>query len=361
MPVFVSGLELSRRFFHEAVRPLVTSMFPKLHYAAALLGPGSEVLGFDNKLSVDHDWGPRLFILLQEKDIEQRDAIGDLLSHSLPETFATYPVSFPDPVEPRMRMMTRPLSGPIKHRVIAITVRDFVRVQLGYDLTQPLEAADWLTFRSHVLGELVAGEVYQDEVGELTAVRTRFAWYPHDVWLYLLACGWQRIGQEEHLMPRAGSVGDELGSALIGSRLVHDIMSLCFLLERQYTPYPKWFGTAFGRLRSAPELTPLLWRAEIASAWGERSEALAQAYEVLARLQNELGVCRALPSTVSHFYDRPFPVIHGGRFAQALVAQIADPAVRQLAAGRLIGNVDQWSDNTDVGGVAREKLRQLYG
>lgn len=360
MPIFVSGLELSRRFFHEAVHPLLAAEFPALRYAAALLGQGSEVLGFDNELSIDHDWGPRLFILLREEDIGQRDAIGNLLSHKLPETFEKYPVSFPDPVEPRMRVMSRPLAGPIKHRVIAITVRDFVRVQLGYDLTQPLEAADWLTFRSHVLGELVAGEVYQDEVGDLTAVRTRFAWYPHDVWLYLLACGWQRIGQEEHLMPRAGSAGDEAGSALIGSRLVRDIMNLCFLLERKYAPYPKWFGTAFGRLRSAPELTPLLWRAEIASTWTERSEALAQAYEILARLQNKLGVCRAQPATVSDFYDRPFPVIHGERFARALVKQITDPAVRQIAAGRLIGSVDQWSDNTDIGGVEREKLRQLY-
>jgi hypothetical protein len=360
MSVFVSGLELSRRFFHEAVRPLLTGVFPGLRYAAALLGPGSEVLGFDSEISTDHDWGPRLFVFLREEDIEQRDAIGNLLSQRLPETFAGYPVSLPAPVEPRTRVMTRPLAGPVKHRVIAITVHDFMRIQLGYDLTQPLEATDWLTFPSHALGELIAGEVYQDEVGELAAVRSRFAWYPHDVWLYLLACGWQRIGQEEHLMPRAGSVGDELGSALIGSRLVRDIMNLCFLLERQYAPYPKWFGTAFRRLHSAPELAPLLWRAEIASTWSERSEALAQAYEVLARLQNESGVCRTQSSTVSHFYDRPFPVIHGGQFAQALVAQIADPAVRQLAVGRLIGNLNQWSDNTDMEGIAREKLRQLY-
>lgn len=256
--------------------------------------------------------------------------------------------------------MTRPLSGPVKHRIIPITVRNFVRVQLGYDLTQPLAAADWLTFPSHALGELIAGEVYQDEVGELTDIRTRFSWYPHDVWLYLLASGWQRIGQEEHLMPRAGFVGDEMGSALIGSRLVRDVMNLCFLLEKQYAPYPKWFGTAFQRLRSAQELGPLLWRAQQASTWTERSEALAQAYEALARLQNELQVCQSLPETVSSFYDRPFPVIHGERFAQALVEQITDPAVRQIATQSLIGSINQWSDNTDMEGIARKKLRQLY-
>lgn len=362
MPVFVSGLDLSRHFFQEAVRPLLAAAFPSLPYAAALLGPGSEVLGFDTAMSVDHDWGPRLFIFLREEDAEQRDAIGNLLSQCLPETFAGFPVSFPQPVEPRttIERMLRPLTGPVKHRVIPITVRDFVRIQLGYDLLQPLESADWLTFPSHSLGELVAGEVYQDAVGELSAVRERFAWYPHDIWLYLLASGWQRIGQEEHLMPRAGYVGDELGSALIGSRLVRDIMHLCFLLERQYAPYPKWFGTAFKRLHSAPELEPLLWRAMQASTWNERTAALAQTYEVLARLQNELKVCQALPTTTSPFYDRPFPVIHGERFAQALVAQITDPTVYRIAAQGLIGNVNQWSDSTDIEGVPREKLRQLY-
>lgn len=362
MSVFVSGLDLSRRFFQEMIRPLLANAFPDVRYAAALLGPGSEVLGFDTEMSVDHDWGPRLFVFLREKDAEQGDAIGNLLSQQLPETFAGYPVSFPTPVEPRtlIERMIRPLTGPVKHRVIPMTVRKFVRVQLGYELAQSLEAADWLTFPSHALGELTAGEIYQDEVGELTAMRTRFAWYPHDLWLYLLAAGWQRIGQEEHLMPRAGSLGDELGSALIGSRLVRDIMNLCFLLEKQYAPYPKWFGTAFGRLHSAQELAPLLWQAQQAQIWNERTEALAHAYEVLARLQNELKVSRTLPTTVSRFYDRPFPVIHGGRFTQALVQQIADPAVRHIVAQRLIGNINQWSDNTDMEGVAREKLRQLY-
>jgi hypothetical protein len=206
----------------------------------------------------------------------------------------------------------------------------------------------------------VAGEVYHDGVGELTALRSRFAWYPYDVWLYLLASSWQRIGQEEHLMPRAGFVGDELGSALIGSRLIRDVMNLCFLMEKQYAPYSKWFGTAFKRLHCAQELLPILWRAQQAPIWTEREEALSHAYEILARMHNALGISRQLPATVSHFYDRPFQVIHGGLFAQALVKQIADPEVQRIAAQRLIGNINQWSDNTDIEGIEREKRRKLY-
>ena len=360
MPVFVSGLDLGRRFFQEIVRPLLTSAFPTLRYAAALIGPGSETLGFDTEMSTDHDWGPRLFLFLREEDAAQGDVISDLLSYQLPETFADFATSLPPPASPKVSMITRLLTGPVKHRVIPISVRDFVRVQLGYDLTLPLEAVDWLTFPSHALGEMVAGEVYHDDIGELSAVRTRLEWYPYDVWLYLLACGWQRIGQEEHLMPRAGYVGDEPGSALIGSRLVRDIMNLCFLMEKRYAPYAKWFGTAFQRLQCAQEIGPLLWRAQQASTWSERVDTLARAYEVLARMQNALQVCGALPASASPFYDRPFPVIHAELFAQALIERITDPAVQYIAQQGLIGSINQWSDNTDMEGVEREKIRRLY-
>ncbi|GCE29310.1 hypothetical protein KDA_47940 [Dictyobacter alpinus] len=105
---------------------------------------------------------------------------------------------------------------------------------------------------------------------------------------------------------------------------------------------------------------PLLWRVQQASTWKERTKALARSYEVLARIQNALQVSRTLPTTVSLFYDRPFPVIHGEVFTRALIEQITDPAVRHIAAQGLIGNINQWSDNTDMEGIEREKIRQLY-
>ena len=56
MPQFIPGLELSRRFYIEAVRPILDKYFPSLPHAAALLGYGSEVLGFDDEVSTDHNW-----------------------------------------------------------------------------------------------------------------------------------------------------------------------------------------------------------------------------------------------------------------------------------------------------------------
>ncbi len=69
-----------------------------------------------------------------------------------------------------------------------------------------------------------------------------------------------------------------------------------------------------------------------------------------------------LPETVSQFFNRPFKVIDGGSFAQALVAQITDPAVKRVASRQLIGSIDQFSDNTDLrtAGDLQPTLRKLY-
>jgi hypothetical protein len=208
---------------------------------------------------------------------------------------------------------------------------------------------------------LTVGPVFQDEVN-LEPARARFAYYPHEVWLYLLASGWARIGQEEHLMGSAGLVGDEIGSALIGARLVRDLMRLCFLMERQYAPYPKWFGSAFSRLQCAPDLAPALRAVQLAATWQARERHLVEAYEYVASMHNQLGVTEPIPARAEPFFGRPLRVIWGDRRAAALRARISDPTLLRLARRRPIGGIDQFSDSTDLleDTSRRLALRLLY-
>jgi hypothetical protein len=364
MPTFIPGLELSGRYYAELVRPLLDRHFPNLPQAAALLGYGSEVLGFDTPMSMDHAWAPRLLLFLRPADLARAPEITALLARELPTHFLGFPLGVKaSESEPGIFFMDEnPRPGAVAHRVILTSLDDFVRAELDWTPSEPLTAVDWLTFPSQKLRSLTAGQVYFDSLGELTALRERLAWYPREVWLYLLASAWARIGEEEHLMPRAGFAGDELGSALIGSRLVRDVISLAFLLEKQYAPYPKWFGTAFQRLACAPELAPQLWQAQIAPTWPEREQALCAAYQRLAQLHNALGLTEPLPETVSSFHGRPFRVIHAEVFAEALQQQIRDPEVRRLAEKGLIGNLDQLSDNTTLRSDShwRQALKAFY-
>ena len=360
----LNGIQLSEGFYWEAVRPLLGQYFPGLAHAAALLGNGSEVLGYDDTTSTDHHWGPRVQLFLRPGDYDTSAAqLHAMLAERLPKRFGGYPTNFsePDQRDHGVQRLQEIEEGPVNHRVEVLTPAAFVWQQLNFDLAQPLQLLDWLTFPEQKLLTITAGAVFHDAVG-LIDIRRLFAYYPEDIWLYLLAAGWARVGQEEHLMGRAGQVGDELGSALIGSRLVRDIMRLCFLMERSYAPYPKWFGTAFRRLRSGPELYPVLQQALAAESWQDREVQLRLAYEYVARMHNTLGVTPLLPEQTRAFFGRPFQVIALHGFAEALWERIQDPEVRALAEETLIGSIDQISDNVDLvtNGRFRFALRNLY-
>ncbi len=364
MPDFIKGLELGRLFFEEAVRPVLEAEFPRLRYAAALLGTGSEVLGFDTEMSADHGWGPRFDLFLAEENFDAaRDAVRETLSHRLPHRFRGYPTSFtePDPADNGTQHADTRDSGPVRHKVELMTPRGFFLNYLAFDVNQEIEPADWLTFPEQKLRTVTSGAVFHDAVG-LDELRQRFSYYPRDVWLYLLASAWARVGQEEHLMGRAGSVGDELGSALIGARLVRDLMRLCFLMERAYAPYPKWFGTAFGQLACAGDLSPSLRAALAAGTWQERESHLAAAYGRVAAMHNALALTDPLPVEPRDFFGRPFRVIELHGFSAALLARITDERVRRIAARQPIGGIDLFSDSTDLVSYAswRALLRKLY-
>ncbi|TLN04124.1 DUF4037 domain-containing protein, partial [bacterium] len=309
-------------------------------------------------------WGPRLLLFLSDQDWPERAAVHEMLAMKLPSQFLGYFTHFspPNPEDHGTQLPRAPLPGePINHRVELNTPSAYCMDWLGWDVQAPLTAADWLTFPQQKLLAFTAGEVYHDDLG-LEELRGRLAYYPRDVWLYLLAAGWARVAQEEHLAGRAGYVGDELGAQLIAARLVRDAMRLAFLMERVYMPYAKWFGSAFARLNSAAALTPPLRGALAAPDWQAREAHLCAAYEILTGMHNRLGLAALLDETTRQFFNRPFRVLFAGRFSAAILAQIRDAEVRRIAARPPIGSIDLFSDNTDLLEPVewREKLRGLY-
>jgi hypothetical protein len=345
---FIPGIELARLFYQEAVRPILENDFPGLIYSAALLGTGSEVLGFDTEMSTDHSWGPRLFLFLQDSDHEKlADPIRLALGHQLPLTFRGFYTHYETtPEEPNTHIPGATDQRPITHRVVTDTFSNFLETYTGAALDKGISLLDWLLIPEQKLRTLTGGGLFHDGLGTVAPLRQKLAWYPHDLWLYLLSAQWQRIGQEEPFVGRTGIVGDETGSAVIASRLVRDLMRLCLLLERQYAPYPKWFGTGFSRLNCAPDLTPIFTTIHHAASWQKREDHLVTAYEYIAAMHNALAITPPIQSKVSYFHERPFRIIEGSDAAETTRQAIADEAVLALPPG--LGKVDQYIDSTDI-------------
>jgi hypothetical protein len=340
----MQGIELSRRFYDEVVGPWLARDFAGLGHAAALLGYGSELLGFDDAMSQDHNWGPRVWLYLTEADFAAHaDAIVAAFADAAPERFGDVPVGWFN--RPHLSGNGPHWRSDARHGLEVRTLEGAVRDVLGVELGQPLTNRAWLGLADQWLLELTGGAVFHDDDGRLTGLRERLAWLPRDVWLYKLASQWRRIAEEQAFVGRTGMVGDALGSRVIAARLVRDVMRMAFLVERRYAPYPKWFGSGFARLPCAAELSSILERVLDADAWHPREEALAEAYAAVGRLQQARGVPGAIAPRIGPYFGRPFTVINAEEIMAALRAEIEDEALKALP---VIGSLDQVSDSTAV-------------
>ena len=163
MPDFVPGRELARAFYEEAIAPAVA----KYEHAAALIGFGSDVLGFDSQRSTDHGWGPRfqLFVAADQIEGASRD-----VADALPDTFRGWPTRFGWDDEA------------VGHHVEIAEVGAWLTERLGVDPSEGLSSIDWLSMPHQRLAEVTRGPVFHDDSGVLTRVRAYLAWYPDQVW-----------------------------------------------------------------------------------------------------------------------------------------------------------------------------------
>jgi hypothetical protein len=325
-PAFVPGRALAAALYTEVVGDLVAGT----PHAAAFLGTGSDVLGYDTARSTDHGWGPHLQVFVAAAEVEP---VQQRIDRGLPATFRGWPTRFGwDGI-------------PERHWVEVTTLDRWLEDRLGFVPSAPIAVLDWLTTPQQLLLEATAGPVFHDDSGALTRVRSSLGWYDDQVWLWLLGCQWQRLSQEEAFVGRAAEVGDDLGSRIVAARLARDVVRLCFLLERRYAPYTKWLGTAFARLDAAAEIGPALDRALAAPDHAGREAGLATAYEAVARRFNALALTDPVDPSTCPYHGRPFQVLHAERFAAACFALVDDPVLRRLPP---IGAVDQFLDSTDV-------------
>ena len=132
-PIFIPSLALSSAFYTEIVAPILADAYPRLRYSAALIGYGSEVLGYDTARSTDHEWGPRLPLFVSDDDYAQ---------HAEAHTDASWAAAAAEPfgASPRTLGLQAPTacsnprpppSGPIVHKIHVYPLRGLLTHLLG--------------------------------------------------------------------------------------------------------------------------------------------------------------------------------------------------------------------------------------
>ncbi|WP_421361749.1 MULTISPECIES: DUF4037 domain-containing protein [Agrobacterium] len=320
--------------------------FSELPYAACRIGLGSEVLGYDTEISADHDYGPCVQVLLSEADFAATaDQLMSILDRRLPAKFEEWAVWYPTNVRPPKVDAREPGMLGSDHGVELYTLHAWCERFLGRQFSEDLSARDWLSYSEQLFLMVTAGAVFRDDLGELRALRSRLAYFPRDVWLYKLAAQWGRIAEERAYVGRTGEAGDEIGSRIIAARMVGNIMRLAMLIERQYAPYAKWFGTAFSRLECASELKPILLEILSAESWQTRESGLMRACQLAAELQIAKEVPGAIAPVLGTLHKRPFRFVDSLKIFDGLRAAIKDSQLQQLQE---FGGADQFLSSNFV-------------
>lgn len=347
MPNFIPGIKLNEMFYEEIVGPLMEKYFPNLPYSAALVGVGSDVLGYDSEISTDHNWGPRMQLFFRKQDFDRWVPYVDkMLRKNLPYTFKGFSTNF-TPENPQHYLKQQPKyikRGEVNHLIQFYTIQSFLQHYLYFDRDKNIRLKDWLTFPEQSLLDITSGRVYFDGLKEFNKMRAKFAYYPKDIWLYAIKAQWGKIGDELSHQARSGQEGDEIGSRISATKMVERIIRMAFLLERKYAPYHKWLGKAFANLNASEILAPRIRKILDTTDWKKRQLLIAKTHQVLGKMQNDLNITRKVSTKLIKFPGRKFPVMEVKHFMIALDEEIQDPGLKKLKY--LLGKIDQFIDHT---------------
>ena len=300
------GLELARYCYDYGGRQVLEEQFPSLlsRMAIGLVGEGSECFGFDDELSRDHDWGPAFCIWLDKADFRQFGTQVQAVYDSLHMKIPGYPV----------RQNGIYSTG----RVGCLCMQDWYIRYTGSS-EGPQTLLQWLRVPESFLATATNGEVFYDPQQHFSTIRNRLLnFYPEDVRIKKIVARAAVMSQAgQYNVPRCLRRGDMITSWLAMSEFFKAVMSMAYLLNRQYAPYYKWM---FRGLQSLPKLPRL--RAQLESL---------RATETAAAIEEQIdGICLNTLAELQRQELTDGSDSFLQEHCEAMMRRIRDPQLRQM-------------------------------
>jgi hypothetical protein len=233
----MQGLPLSRDYFRAHGLPMLRESFGDMidRIAVGLIGPGSECYGFDDAISRDHDWGPGFCLWLQQEDFATRGTELESAYRRLPQTFAGFG--------------PRRISPGEDGRMGVMSISGFYARYTGLD-HPPQTLREWLRIPDQNLSVCTNGEVFLDPADEVSAWRRALlAYYPEDIRRKKIASLCMTMAQTgQYNLARTLKRHEFFASRYAEMEFCRALMSMTFLLNRQYPPFYKWLHRATKQL-----------------------------------------------------------------------------------------------------------------
>jgi hypothetical protein len=325
---FIKGLELNEGFYTDIIKPLLDKNYQKLPYSAALLGYGSDVLGFDTEVSMDHNWGPRLQLFIDDKDLISE--LKNYFSYELPLQYKNYSVNFSKPGYDGTIRMEYTDKKPVNHLIEITTFEDYLKERYSMEKTSDFTRQDWLNFTDQSLVELTSGRVFYDGLNKINKMREELKFYPLDVCKLRMAVLWNYISNKEAFVGRSIALNDYIGLKLNTGRIVNYLIKLLFYLENKYIPYCKWFGSAFRQLDAYKDVNVLVMNLLKENIPERIEEYICILYEKVIEIHNRNRELPHLENKTRYYFNRPYKVIFSENIVSEIQDSIKDEAIKKV-------------------------------
>jgi hypothetical protein len=325
---FIKGLELNKGFYADIVKPLLDKKYPNLVYTASLLGYGSDVLGLDTETSMDHNWGPRLQLFVNDKNLIPE--LNNYFSFELPFLYKNFSVNFSKPGYDgtiRMKLIDK---KPINHLIEIITFEDYLKNRYSINKTNNFLYKEWLNFTDQNLIEITSGSVFHDGLKSVNNTREELKFYPLDICKLRLAVVWNYIWNKEAFIGRSISLNDYIGLKINANRIVNYLIKILFYLERKYIPYSKWFGSAFKQLNIYNDVSEIIINILEENIPERIEEKICILYEKVIEKHNKNKELPYLTNKTRYFFNRPYKVIFAENIVDELLNSIKDEEIKRI-------------------------------
>ena len=248
-----SNLERSREFYETVGKEMIHTHFPEWEnrIAVGLVGEGSDCYGFDDEISMDHDYEVGFCMWLTDADYEK-------IGHALQEEYDKLVKN----------------ENCLKYRRGVFRVNDFYNKLLESSENFEKEfSLDYQKVEEFQLAAATNGIVFRDDMGVFSDIRKKLlAYYPENVWRGKLAQSIHEFSQyAQSNYARMMARGDELTAKICVGKAIESAMDLIYLLGRTYAPYYKWKKKGLEKFPLSQKILPLLEKlAELSSqreAW----------------------------------------------------------------------------------------------
>lgn len=237
----MKGLDLYQEYYMEYGIPMIDEKFTEYagRIAVGVVGPGSECYGFDDSISIDHDFGPSFCMWLTDHDYEMIGKDLEIAYADLPEYFMGH---------------KRIISSHGGGRVGVFRIGDFYKKYTGKK-DGSLTLSEWIHIPENLLAEATNGRVFRDDLGEFSKIRSILLnYYPEDVRIKKIASRAAAIAQSgQYNYSRSMRRKEIVAARFAIDEFIKNTISMVYLLNKEYQPYYKWAHRGMENLIVLPE------------------------------------------------------------------------------------------------------------